>query len=91
VCPDQVIDPAVDANSSLCAQYYDCLNRCGGLNVACNNCCTPAMNLPCMLCVQGLLGCAMQNGCARGLNFDLACVAQNCNAQFWACFVDEVQ
>ena len=55
----------------------------------CNNCCSPAMNPECMLCVQGLMGCAIQEGCANGIaSLDLNCVAEKCADEFTACFVD---
>ena len=91
-CPEEPVNPLVDPNDSLCAQYMDCIDRCGGLNIACNNCCTPAMNPDCMLCLQGVLGCAVQNGCASGFaNFDLECVAEHCAEGYVRCFVDEVE
>lgn len=88
VCPQDPVNPDVDPNESLCAQYLDCINRCGDLNIECNNCCTPAMHPPCMLCLQGVLGCAMQNGCAAGVaDFDLDCVATHCGEGYAECFL----
>ena len=87
-CPDNPIRESVDPNSSLCAHYMDCMGRCGGLNIPCNNCCTPAMHPDCMMCMQGLLGCAMQKGCSTGYaNFDLGCISEHCGELFAECFL----
>ena len=91
VCPDEPVNPEIDPMSSVCAHYLDCMLRCGDFGVGCSNCCTPGMDVPCMMCMQGLLGCASQSGCAGGfLDFDMNCILGACSEEFDQCFVEPV-